>query len=348
MKMKLSACLIVKNEEQVLARTLPVLSRGVDEIILVDTGSTDGTVALAERYGAKVCHFAWTGDFAAARNESLKHATGDWVIWIDADEYLPAEELARLSQELATAAGDALALTLYESKLDRCDKHNGYFRVKAFRNGLGYYFARPINEQLVDAAGEIVRGENSPVAIYHWGGHLAEERMIEKREKYVQLYAQALEAEPNDPYFHFLLANKLNELQRLPEALVHYDAVCRLVPGRDVGREAGEKRADLLLRSRKLPEAMAAAKELLAADPQNIPARNVLASICLVTNQLDAAIALLTEALSIKINGRVANLYQSVALPSFLLGKAYEIKGEKTKAAECLARAREVSPEMFK
>src|SRR5205085_8623718 len=79
---------IVKNEEKYLRGCLESVQGAVDEIVVVDTGSTDSTIAIAEEFGAKVVHFAWTDDFSAARNVSLDHATGDWAFWLDADERL--------------------------------------------------------------------------------------------------------------------------------------------------------------------------------------------------------------------------------------------------------------------
>src|SRR5207249_3515175 len=83
-----SLCMIVKNEEQFLVDCLASMRDAVDEIIIVDTGSTDATVELAEAAGAKVFHYPWQDDFAAARNESISHATGKWILWMDADERL--------------------------------------------------------------------------------------------------------------------------------------------------------------------------------------------------------------------------------------------------------------------
>ncbi|MEE1308446.1 MAG: glycosyltransferase family 2 protein, partial [Anaerovibrio sp.] len=85
--MKLSACVIVKNEAANLPQWLSCMSRVADEMIVVDTGSTDDTVELAEAAGAKVYYFAWCNDFAAAKNYAIEQAAGDWILFLDADEY---------------------------------------------------------------------------------------------------------------------------------------------------------------------------------------------------------------------------------------------------------------------
>src|SRR5438309_1213713 len=84
----LSACLIVKNEEHNLERCLGSLQGAVDEVVLLDTGSTDRTVEIATAMGARVFYFEWCDDFSAARNESLRHARGEWIIWVDGDDEL--------------------------------------------------------------------------------------------------------------------------------------------------------------------------------------------------------------------------------------------------------------------
>ncbi len=86
--MKLSVTLIVRNEEQHLKRLLPQLTFA-DEITVADTGSSDGTVSVAEHFGAKVYPFSWNDDFAAARNYAIARCTGEYIMWLDADDTLP-------------------------------------------------------------------------------------------------------------------------------------------------------------------------------------------------------------------------------------------------------------------
>ena len=88
----LSLCMIVKNEEKFLEQCLCSLQALVDEIIIVDTGSTDKTKDIARKFTQKVFDFAWCDDFSAARNESLKYATGDWILVLDADETIAVKD----------------------------------------------------------------------------------------------------------------------------------------------------------------------------------------------------------------------------------------------------------------
>ena len=96
---KISLCLIVKNEEKDLARCINSLKGCYDELIIADTGSTDKTVEIAKKLGARVEHFDWIDDFGAARNFSFSFATGDWIMWVDADDILQegqAEDFRRI------------------------------------------------------------------------------------------------------------------------------------------------------------------------------------------------------------------------------------------------------------
>ena len=94
--LKLSLCMIVRDEEEMLPRCLAAVAPAVDEIIVVDTGSRDRTIEIAESFGARVIEREWTGSFSDARNVSFDAATGDWIIYLDADEVLVSEDVERL------------------------------------------------------------------------------------------------------------------------------------------------------------------------------------------------------------------------------------------------------------
>jgi glycosyltransferase involved in cell wall biosynthesis len=104
-RVKVSLCLIVKNEEASLPICLGSAADLVDEIVVVDTGSTDRTHEVSERFGARVYPFPWVDDFSAARNESLRHAAGNWIFWLDADESLDETNRGRL-RDLFAGLGD--------------------------------------------------------------------------------------------------------------------------------------------------------------------------------------------------------------------------------------------------
>src|SRR4051812_15611125 len=101
--------MIVRDEARCIVRCLESVRDVVDEMVVVDTGSTDDTVSLAEGTGATVYHFAWVDDFAKARNVALTHCTGDWILVLDADEWLEsgAATLESLRYTAPTFAGIA-------------------------------------------------------------------------------------------------------------------------------------------------------------------------------------------------------------------------------------------------
>lgn len=107
----ISACMIVKNEEKNLPRCLDSIGNLVDEIVVVDTGSTDRTVQIAESYGARIFHSPWRDDFSFHRNESMEHATGDWILRIDADEELFLDCLVDELREQLTGIPDHINAT---------------------------------------------------------------------------------------------------------------------------------------------------------------------------------------------------------------------------------------------
>src|SRR5262249_11154292 len=93
---RVSLCMIVKDEHVELAACLRSVADLVDEIVVINTGGDSEVRDVGARFGAQVHDWVWQDDFAAARNESIRHATGAWIFWLDADEYLDEENRERL------------------------------------------------------------------------------------------------------------------------------------------------------------------------------------------------------------------------------------------------------------
>lgn len=173
---RLSVCLIAKNEARDLARCLTSIAGLADEVVLVDTGSTDDTVAIAERFGARVTHQVWTHDFAEARNVSLAAAHGDWILVLDADDELPpstAVGIARLiaGADAATPPLDAVTM-LYHSPMPPGEAvaFTEFPVLRLFRNRPTYRFRQAIHEQVLPSILETGgRVETSELRITHYG-----------------------------------------------------------------------------------------------------------------------------------------------------------------------------------
>ena len=119
----LSLCMIVKNESFFLRDCLAKAAPHVDEIVVVDTGSTDDTRQIAAEFTDKVFDFAWQDDFASARNYSLDQATGDWIIVLDADEVIAPEDWEAIRDLIPGADKDAYLLVQYNYSVEAQDKN---------------------------------------------------------------------------------------------------------------------------------------------------------------------------------------------------------------------------------
>ncbi len=132
--MKISVCIIVKNEENVLARCLDCVKAFADEIIIVDTGSTDKTKEIATRYTNKLFDYVWCDDFSKARNYAFSLATGDYIMWLDADDVLEYSEIEKINQLKLNMVADTYMLK-YATSFDEFGKPNFVFeRERIMKN----------------------------------------------------------------------------------------------------------------------------------------------------------------------------------------------------------------------
>lgn len=204
----LSLCMIVKNEAHWMPRCLESAKGVVDEIIVVDTGSEDGTPEIAREYRAAVYSYEWRDDFASARNFSLQHASGDWVLVLDADEEIEEASRGSIRDLVATTTADGLKIR-QRSLLPPGDlqRHEDLYITRLFRNHRGYRFERPIHEQILSSierqGGKVL---TSDLTILHYGYAQPTAQGQESRAKRnLVILEKALQEEPEDPYLYFQL-----------------------------------------------------------------------------------------------------------------------------------------------
>ena len=166
----LSACLIVKNEEKHLSTCLESLAAICDEIVVVDTGSEDDTVPIAEAFGAKIFHYAWRKDFSAARNFAIEQASGDWIIQLDADEELFPEDQHKVREVIQQGKCDGAYLALHNRVSNSFGESEPsvHYLVRLFRNRRDFYYENAIHE-ILKTTGKVIPVD---INILHHGYNL--------------------------------------------------------------------------------------------------------------------------------------------------------------------------------
>lgn len=208
---RISLCLIVKDEEDFLGPCLDSARALAHEIVVVDTGSTDGTVAIARSRGARVIDFPWTGSFSEARNVSLDAATGDFVLVLDADERLAPASVAVVQAIVAREAPDAPP-TVYLPLIDNRDQEGNALGAdhmpRLWRSRPELRFTGRVHEQIGVGVPGLRRVYDDAIRIVHLGYDptVASERGKGARNR--ALLEAELAARPDDPAVWFYLAKE--------------------------------------------------------------------------------------------------------------------------------------------
>lgn len=203
----ISVCMIVKNEEEFLPRCLDSVRELADEIIVVDTGSTDKTVEIANRYESKLVNFPWQGDFSLARNESLRHATGDWIFIIDADEELPESEIVKLRFFVCQPDVKLISISVYNKSLASGKVSSFLPSIRLFRRDLGLRYFGIVHNRL-EVPDDIVPMRCN-VHLFHYGYDLSQEKLDKKIARTRALLETQLQENPDDVFANFNMAQLL-------------------------------------------------------------------------------------------------------------------------------------------
>ncbi len=273
----LSVIMIVKNETACLAACLKSVAPIADEIIVGDTGSEDDTVAIAEGFGARVISVPWTNDFSAARNETIRAATSDWLLHMDADEELDAEGAAAIREIVdSDTTADAVELILANycndvhawrwTPVDPASSMSRGFAgclpvglLRLFRGDRGFIYQEAVHENITASVRErngVVR--QTDIVIHHYGYACTPEIRARKAKLYLKLAREKHLHHPKD-------------LKCL----------------HDVAEQA--------MACGETDEAESACRDALAIDPMHMEIGTLLSTILLGRNAVDEACQLLLE-----------------------------------------------------
>lgn len=222
MGMKLSVCMIAKDEAQYIKGAIESVQGLAHEVIVVDTGSTDDTQQIALSAGATVLSREWPGSFAAARNESLEAATGDWVLILDADERLDKDSHDVIRSLMAHEPQAAYELKI-RNYADRGNKDTAteHYVVRLFPNNNALRYVGRIHEQIANHSPDydLIRKWSNEATIWHLGylPEVVQERGKSERNK--ALLELCIADEPDNPFHHFNLAQTLSVMGDQPAAL---------------------------------------------------------------------------------------------------------------------------------
>ncbi|UCD38315.1 MAG: glycosyltransferase [Fidelibacterota bacterium] len=219
----LSVCMIVRNESRMLPDCLSSIQDVADQLVIVDTGSTDDTVSIASSFGAQIHHFKWIDDFAAARNESIRHATGDWILWLDADEQLMPASVEPLKRLLVPPKRPTIYQVMIRNL--QADKQSSSLSMshRLFSRHPRLRFSGRIHEQIHPSL-KVAGGVEKPsdVILEHEGYALDEDQMRTKLERNQVLLDAMIEEQPDSAYAHYTLGQNYALLGRQEQALKAY------------------------------------------------------------------------------------------------------------------------------
>jgi glycosyltransferase involved in cell wall biosynthesis len=355
---RISLCMIAKNEERFLDECLRRAAPAADEILLVDTGSTDATVAIAERHGARVLHRPWTDDFAAPRNAGIEAAGGDWILVLDADEYLEDGAAARI-RELVRDPGVAGWHLRFDNVYTN-HRSAGVLMVRLFQRLPGVRYENRIHEQVTPSLQRAAAAQGlilavSDVTVAHYG--YTDEVMAGKRknERNDRLFAQHLAERPDDVYMLYKYGDFLRRMpERLPQARATLERALALLEAQPPSAPlevpyAGEISALVALEYARIDDRAAAEAIVERALRRFLPTPNlhyIAASLALHAGRPDEAIAHFERCLDYR--GQVLVVPIQDGVDSWIavtgIAQAWLAKGDRAKARRLLADALALNP----
>jgi glycosyltransferase involved in cell wall biosynthesis len=294
----LSLCMIVRDEEEMLPRCLGAIAPVVDEIIVVDTGSRDATIEIARSFGARVIERAWTDSFAEARNVSFDAATGDWLIFLDADEVLVSEDAEQLRALTGHTWREAFYLVATSYLGETGDGFAGADNLlRVFSNRPQYRFTGRVHEQITHSLPVWAPGRihQTTVRIRHYGYLESVRSAKAKSQRNIELLRKQAVESPPDAFHHFNLGSEHAADGDTAAALAEFERAWSMIVAQPAGVDYRygpplvARLVEAMRRSGRLDDGAALAAEGLRRYPEFTDLVFAQARIAFETGALDDA-----------------------------------------------------------
>ncbi len=346
-KNTLSLTLIFKNEEKHLHNVLATASIYADEIVLVDTGSTDRSVEIAKQYTDKVLFFEWCDDFAKARNHGIEHCTQDYIMWLDADDVVEEQDARRLAQLMRQPVDWDVCYLPYHYHIDQNGNTTTLItRERIFRNGVGR-FEYPVHECL-KWNGPVKWVENNSVNVYH-RNQGRQETSPDRNMRILKKCFESNEYRHNNRILEHIAKEYVTmgrsemAIMLLKEALKHRDGVDRF----DISFQS-VRLAKLLFQQKAFDEALPVLADAIITYPRWREPYYLAAKIFFEQGRFSDAALMFSNALELQKPDGVSVflpwLYRGAYLHDWL-SVTYERLGEFAKAIETADAGLQLEPE---
>ncbi len=299
---KLTLSMIVKNEEKYLEDCLKSVENIADEIVIVDTGSTDKTLEIAEKHNAKIFHFDWVNDFSAARNFALSKSSGKWILYMDADERLTGYSIDELKKIISL--NEKLGVNCIVNNIDEYSGKSKQMKyVRLFKKQAGIEFSGKAHEQilpsLIKNGYEII---DSKIEILHLGYNLPKEKLKFKAARNLELLLKEYD-DSGSSYYAYQIGNTYSVMEDFENAYKYYQfaledeklepeykAVCYL------------NSADFQMRRGDFQPAQELVLEGLKYEPENVWLHLLASQIFVAMQNMELALHHSKTALDISLN----------------------------------------------
>lgn len=231
-KNSLALCMIVKDEEKFIKKSIDAVKDIVDEIVIVDTGSNDTTLELLKEYNnINLYNYIWDNDFAKARNFTLNKAKSDWILFLDADEILDSKSKKIVLDFISNTTFDGCHFLIYNYTLQNSNTFSIHNALRLFKNYKGYYYKGKIHEQIHNDSiinlKEHFTKEN--IILHHYGYTNEVLNEKNKRNRNMPILSKILKENPNDSFTLFNLGNEYLANNQILLAIDHYEKAYKYI-----------------------------------------------------------------------------------------------------------------------